>query len=66
MRRTPDARPFRAALGRAVRGVFRRYATLGNARVAVSRQPPAGGGRAHQQPLRSSALEDRSYLRGAP
>jgi hypothetical protein len=37
VRRTLDARPFRAALGRAVRGVFRRRPTLNHARVAVSR-----------------------------
>jgi hypothetical protein len=37
IRRTLDAKPFRAALGRAVRGVFRRYPSLNHARVAVSR-----------------------------
>jgi hypothetical protein len=37
VRRTLDAKPFRAALGRAVRGLFRQYHTLNHARVAIGR-----------------------------
>jgi hypothetical protein len=37
IRRTLDARPVRAALGRAVRGLFRPYPSLNHARVAVGR-----------------------------
>ena len=37
VRGTPDAKPFRAAPGRAVGGVLRRHPSLDHARVAVSR-----------------------------
>jgi hypothetical protein len=37
VRRAPDARPFRAALARAVHGLFRRRPALNHARVALGR-----------------------------